>query len=384
MPGKLYLLQTKMKETAGLTTDTHTLRINTPNTPARRHPHLRRLAIDIALTCVFNVLISLAITYLTPLGTSFWTNLVFSMCIGILAVVLIDGGRLLLWGEEKPHWPMFLLVAAAIPLAWFGGHALAVWLLGMPAHLPHAFDMRYTAASLIVTVLACLFGTWFFWNRAKLQCFEAQAALEKARTAAIEKQALQAQLQLLQAQIEPHMLFNTLANLQALIAFDAPRAQHMLDQLIQYLRATLTAARAPQTTLGQEFALLQAYLELMTIRMGARLTYALDLPEPLRDVPLPPMLLQPLVENAIRHGIEPQIDGGRIDVSARRIDGMLELTVADTGLGPDAPSAQPGTGLGLANVRERLRALYGEQAHLNLQPNQPAGALARLILPLTA
>lgn len=364
-----------------MTTDTHTLRINAP---ASRHPRLRRLAIDIALTCVFNALIALAITHLTPLGTSFWTNLVFSMCIGILAVVLIDGGRLLLWGEEKPRWPMFLLVAAAIPLAWFGGHALAVQLLGMPAHLPHAFDMRYTAASLIVTVLACLFGTWFFWSRGKLQYLEAQAALEKARAAAIEKQALQAQLQLLQAQIEPHMLFNTLANLQALIAFDAPRAQHMLDQLIQYLRATLTAARAPQTTLGQEFALLQAYLELMAIRMGARLAYALDLPEPLRDVPLPPMLLQPLVENAIRHGIEPKIDGGRIEVSARRIDGMLELTVADTGLGLDAPSAQPGTGMGQANVRERLHALYGEQADFSLQPNHPAGALARLTLPLTA
>jgi signal transduction histidine kinase len=354
------------------------------NTLASRYPRLRRLAIDFAFTSVFNVLIALALTYLTPLGTSFPTNLVFSLCIGTLALLLIDGGRLFLWGEEKPRWSLFLLVAAAIPLAWFGGHALAVWLLGMPMHLSHVVDMRYTGASLIVTLLACLFGTWFFWSRGKLQYLEAQAALEKARTTAIEKQALQAQLQLLQAQIEPHMLFNTLANLQALIAFDAPRAQHMLDQLIQYLRATLAAARAPQTTLAQEFSLLQAYLELMSIRMGRRLAYGLDLPEALRDVPLPPMLLQPLVENAIRHGLEPKIDGGRIDVVARRIGVMLELTVADTGLGLDAPAAQPGTRLGLANVRERLHALYGEQADFTLQPNHPAGAIARLTLPMAA
>ncbi|WP_241687802.1 histidine kinase [Janthinobacterium sp. 17J80-10] len=362
-----------------MTTPTQKLRISAQ---ASRHPRLRRLAIDTAFTGAFNVLIALAITYLTPLGSSFGTNLVFSMCIGILAVVLISGGRLVLWGEGKPHWSLLLLVVAAVPLAWFGGHGLAVWLLGMPAHLPHALDMRYTGASLVVTLLACLFGTWFFWSRGKLQYLEAQAALEKARAAAIEKQALQAQLQLLQAQIEPHMLFNTLANLQALIAFDAPRAQHMLDQLIQYLRATLAAARAPQTTLGQEFALLQAYLELMAIRMGPRLAYALDLPEPLRNLPLPPMLLQPLVENAIKHGLEPKIDGGRIDVSARSIDGMLELTVADTGLGLDAPPGQPGTGVGLDNVRERLRALYGDQADFRLQPNLPAGALAHLTLPM--
>ncbi len=122
----------------------------------------------------------------------------------------------------------------------------------------------------------------------------------------------------------------------------------------------------------------------MAIRMGQRLSYSLDLPEALREAPLPPMLLQPLVENAIRHGVEPKIDGGRIEVTARQTGGMLELTVADTGLGLDAPSAQPGTSLGLTNVRERLAALYGGRAGFSLQPNHPAGAVARLALPLPA
>ncbi len=346
------------------------------------YPRLRRIAINLALTTVFNVLIALAITHLTSIGTSFGVSLVFSLCIGTLALLLIDGGRLLLWGEGMPTWRFFPLVAIAMPLAYFAGHALAMRLLGLEmADIPRPHT-SFSTASIVITLLACLFGTWFFWSRGKLRYLEAQAAQERARTAAIEKQALQAQLQMLQAQIEPHMLFNTLANVQALIEFDPPRARHMLDQLILYLRATLSATRAPHATLAQEFTLLQAYLELMAIRMGPRLQFTLALPEALRDTPLPPMLLQPLVENAIRHGLEPKVDGGRIEVEAHADGAMLVLNVRDTGLGPDTPGAQGGTRLGLANVRERLQALYGEQATCTLQPAPPIGTLARIVLPL--
>lgn len=204
--------------------------------------------------------------------------------------------------------------------------------------------------------------------------------MEKARAEAVERQALQAQLQLLQAQIEPHMLFNTLANLQGLIALDPAQAQTMLDQLIVYLRATLSASRAQRTTLGQEFTLLDAYLGLMSVRMGARLSFALDLPEALRNTEVPPMLLQPLVENAIAHGVEPNVAGGHIQVTARAADGGLELLVSDTGRGLDAGPGKPGTGLGLSNVRERLNALYGERATLSLDA-APQGATARILLP---
>jgi uncharacterized membrane protein len=364
-----------------LTTDTHLL--NTPPSSSR-HPLLRRLAANLAFTSIFNVLIALAITYVARFGTPFLTNLVFSMCIGTLAMLIITGGKLLLWGEGKPRWPIFLLIAAAVPIAYYGGHALGVRLLHLDPVTGHAIHLKLSSGSMVVTLLACIFGTWFFWSRARLQLLEAEAVKERERTAAIEKQALQAQLQLLQAQIEPHMLFNTLANLQALIGFDTARAQHMLDQLIQYLRATLSSARAPHTTLTQEFALLQAYLELMAIRMGSRLTYSLTLPDALRDVVLPPMLLQPLVENAIKHGVEPKIDGGCIDVTAREVDGLLELQIADTGLGLHAASAQLGTRVGLANVRERLAVLFGARATFILQANQPAGAIARLTLPMTS
>jgi sensor histidine kinase YesM len=233
----------------------------------------------------------------------------------------------------------------------------------------------------VVVLLISLVITWFFWNRSTVAYLKAEAEEEKARTAAIEKQAAQAQLQLLQAQIEPHMLFNTLANLQSLITVDPPRAQHMLDQLIRYLRATLSSSRAETTTLAHEFALMEAYLGLMSVRMGARLSYSLRLPGALSGIKVPPMLLQPLIENAIKHGLEPKIDGGYISVEAILDAGTLTLSVMDTGLGLDA-SADHGMQIGLKNVSERLQVLYGDAATVSLAPNVPNGAIAQLKLPL--
>jgi sensor histidine kinase YesM len=189
-------------------------------------------------------------------------------------------------------------------------------------------------------------------------------------------------LRLLQAQIEPHMLFNTLANLQGLIALDPDRAGRMLDQLIQYLRATLGATRSESTTLGQEFAAMQAYLGLMGVRMGERLAYRFDLPADLDKARLPPMLLQPLVENAIVHGLEPKIEGGEIVVTASNRNGRLEIEVRDTGLGLDGAAPSSGGGVGVSTTRERLNAIYGSRAAIDLAPAQPQGTIARLTLPL--
>jgi LytS/YehU family sensor histidine kinase len=258
---------------------------------------------------------------------------------------------------------------------------LAGALLGIPSRhaLPGTGD--YKVELLLITMMAGVATTWFFYSRGRLATLQAEAEAEKARAAAQEKLAAQAQLQMLQAQIEPHMLFNTLANLQGLIALDPPRAQHLLDQLIVYLRAALDQSRAGTTSLEREFTLLGAYLELMAVRMGKRLAYRLQLPPPLRGVAIAPMLLQPLVENAIRHGLEPKIEGGRIDIDARMEDGMLVLTVADTGLGLDAP-AQHGSRIALANIGERLRALHGDRARFSLSPNARCGAIAEIRIPM--
>jgi signal transduction histidine kinase len=347
------------------------------------YPRLRRFSIDLGFTALFNVAIALAVTYVMRIHSSFVDNLVISMCIGLLMCTFIDGGRLLLWGLGiPPRLPFLLLWLISLPAAQQLGNLIAGYLLGIPAgSIGDTVREKNLSGSIVLFVLTCAAITWFFWSRGRMQVLKTEAEAEKARAAAIEKQALQAQLQMLQAQIEPHMLFNTLANLQGLIAIDPPRAQHMLDQLIQYLRATLSASRAGQTTLAHEFSLMEAYLGLMQVRMGSRLSYKLSLPDDLRDAAVPPMLLQPLVENAIKHGLESRLEGGRIEVGARRDGGTLVLTVSDDGLGFDACPDAKGTQVGVANIRERLQALYGERAQFSLTPNAPAGVLARLTIP---
>jgi LytS/YehU family sensor histidine kinase len=179
------------------------------------------------------------------------------------------------------------------------------------------------------------------------------------------------------------MLFNTLANLRVLIGLDPPRAQAMLDRLIAFLRATLSASRLKLHPLADEFARVDDYLALMAIRMGPRLQTALDLPPALAALPVPPLLLQPLVENSIKHGLEPKVEGGRITVSALREGRSLVLRVRDTGVGLEGTRAD-GTRFGLQQVRERLKTLYGADASLHIEaaPDTDGGTLVTLHLPI--
>lgn len=344
----------------------------------------RRFAKDGAYVMAFNVVSALVVTYVIGVGDHFAENLLISMCIGTIAFMLIDGTRLALWGADgTPNWLVFAaIVAVAVPIAQFGGSHLAGNMLGFELRSLQTLGSGRTTSMLLFSLLATGGATLFFSSRERLMRARAEAAQEKARAEVIARQAMQAQLQLLQAQIEPHMLFNTLANVQGLIAIDPPRAQLMLDQLIQYLRATLTSSRAEATTLAQEFALMDAYLGLMQIRMGPRLSYMLDLPQALGAAAVPPMLLQPLVENAIAHGLEPKVEGGHLSVSARQQDGLLTLTVQDNGCGPGTGRGKQGTNLGLPNTRDRLRALYGERAALSLEAAAPCGAIARITFPI--
>ncbi|MET3130870.1 sensor histidine kinase YesM [Oxalobacteraceae bacterium GrIS 1.11] len=350
------------------------------------HFPFRRLAMDCRYALVFNVLCALVVTFLLGTDHGFVDNLVASMCIGMLAFLLIDGVRLALWDESRrPPWlPFTLLVIVAVPVAQMAGMSLFGLLMGIDGPRLGLIGSSKMLGTWMFTLLATAGGVLFFSSRDKIARLEVAAAEEKTRAEAIARQALQAQLHMLQAQIEPHMLFNTLANLQGLIGFDPQRAQLLLDHLIQYLRATLSSSRAEATTLGRECALMEAYLGLMAIRMGQRLSYTIDLPDALRDTALPPMLLQPLVENAIQHGLEPKIEGGHLTVSARREGQALVLTVSDGGLGLHHPhQSRQGGQVGLSNIRARLHALHGARASLSLFDGQPCGAIAELTLPLT-
>jgi signal transduction histidine kinase len=206
-------------------------------------------------------------------------------------------------------------------------------------------------------------------------------ARHEARERLLERQVLESQLKLLQAQVEPHFLFNTLAHVQRLVAIDAPAALALLDNLSQYLRAALPDMRERQSTVGREADMAQAYLGIMRTRMGERLRFSIDIPGPLRSAEFPPMMLLSLVENAVQHGVGDAADG-LISITAQAERGSLTLQVSDNGRGFDPRSAQ---GIGLANIRDRLQALYGPAARLSLEERAPGepqtGVTASIVIP---
>jgi LytS/YehU family sensor histidine kinase len=227
-------------------------------------------------------------------------------------------------------------------------------------------------------ITSALLASIFF---ARERGARAEAALERERTRAerIEREAALANLRALQAQIEPHFLFNTLANVASLIDTRPDLAKRTVESFNRFLRASLAATRSETTTLGDEGVLIASFLDVLQVRMGTRLRYSVDVPADLAAFALPPMLLQPVVENAIRHGLEPKVEGGSVALSARREDEGVVVEVADTGVG-FAPTTVGG-GVGLANLRGRLRLLYGESARLEVAENTPSGTRVRVVLP---
>ena len=353
-----------------------------PHSPAPA-PFAARLLGDLPAAAGISALAALIIALTVGDPISLYEQLVYSLCIGLCGFVLVDLVRLQPC-RHRLRWAALVgAMAVAAPLAHIAGVHVGAALLGHRTPPPDAYFSVGRISMMVFTFIGLLVMTLLVEHRERLACIAREHGEARLRAATIERQALQAQLRLLQAQIEPHMLFNTLANLQGLIALDPARADAMLDQLIQYLRATLGATRADSTTLGEEFAAMEAYLGLMQVRMGDRLAYRLELPDALRGARLPPMLLQPLVENAIMHGIEPKMEGGEILVRARLVDDALCVEVSDSGMGLGHAPPRPGGGVGLSNLRERVHQLHGPTAQLQLIENQACGVTSRLLLPLT-
>jgi signal transduction histidine kinase len=212
---------------------------------------------------------------------------------------------------------------------------------------------------------------------------KAVVATEAAEAEALKRQVLEARMAAMQAQVEPHFLFNTLASIDHLIETDPIRASQMQKNLIALLRASMPAMResAPQShTLGREMAVIRPYLEILKVRMEDRLEIVIDVPEGLLSAEFPPMMIQSLVENAIKHGLEPKPEGGRLTLKAEVVHGDLAVTVADTGLG-FGRAATAGTGTGLANIRERLQLRYGDRASMAVTQNPPSGTVVTLTVP---
>ena len=225
-----------------------------------------------------------------------------------------------------------------------------------------------------------LFAAVFVFYRLREEHESATRRAELAR-ARSEQQMDEARLSMLQAQIEPHFLFNTLANVRRLYQTEPSAGGSMLQNLMRYLAVALPQMRASDSTLGREATLTESYLEIQRTRMGRRLAFEIDVPASLRDIAIPPMMLITLVENAIKHGINPLSEGGFVRVGAQLTDGQLCLQVADSGQGFTKTS---GGGTGLANIRARLAGLYGRAARLTLAVNTPRGVTATIVLPYPA
>ena len=336
--------------------------------------------------CCFAIAICLWAMFGDVLGLA----MVYSLCIGLTCWLFIDlGGDLVASRFSMPTfgadcvragWPglawMATIVAVGATLGYALGNEIANWLTGLHKPGPFNANLREMKSVLVLAFVPAITITYFLISREII-------ATQKADVATAQRQAAEQQLKLLESQLEPHMLFNTLANLRALIGIDPPRAQAMLDQLIAFLRSSLDGSRARLHTVDAEFQRLRDYLALMQIRMGPRLDTRFELPPALAGALVPPLLLQPLVENSIKHGLEPQVAGGRIDISAARDGDSLVLRVRDSGAGFDEPVLGNGR-YGLAHVRERLGTLYGDRASFELGPADGAagGTLATIRLPL--
>lgn len=340
------------------------------------------IALSIRRELPFLLLLSAVIATLLSLSGEN-ERVMFTLLVSSCIALLMWGSAWLLCSALKVERLAFWQLLLCMPPALLLGMSLVagLWpgemLQRMSGTGGLALQLRQFGMMALVTMSAA--GLFYF--RYQHQHNLALLAEAAGRQADLQQAEAAARLALLQAQIEPHFLFNTLATVRSLIGQDAALAQRTLDLLNDYLRASLGRARRSTVTLADELALVTPLLDIACLRMGQRLHYQLAIPPQLLGTPLPPLLLQPLVENALQHGLEPSVAGGTLNVSASASGKTLLLRVADTGLGL---RAQSGDGVALANVRQRLATLYGDAARLSLYANNPHGVIAEITLPLPA
>jgi Histidine kinase len=358
----------------------------------RRWP--RSFARNFVYTIIFNALFALFFTFLGTFGLltssrsidvmrlveQFGWNLVISNVIGFMFWGVLEALDPLMRFVGRQSTVVVVLTytvlgtaivtASFFVLSQFQGFTLIGGWLFTPRQLMTSFIISL----IISSVLA------FVWRRRVAELAgEIAFAEERTRTESAERAATEANLRALQAQIEPHFLFNTLANVTSLIHTRPDDAKKMLEEFIVYLRATLAQSRDAETTLGREFELMEKFLGILKVRMGSRLSVNVNVPDALKSFKLPPMLVQPMVENAIKHGLEPKIEGGELSLTAERRGEHVAIVIADTGLGfQDSKS----NGIGLKNVRERLEKLYGERAMFSIEENTPCGTRIVISVPV--
>jgi len=328
---------------------------------------------NIFITTFINILFNTAIAGLLTaisFGGGFWTNFIFSQCIG-LSIYAINAS--VMCRVCNKHWRMAILTFS-FPCSIMLGVSLAAWITNAGG-----WDNPQAWVAVVLGLFFGGIGTLTYYLSQRIEQLDAEVKQRRMNEMESERRQMEAQLKMLQAQIEPHFLFNTLANVGSLIDSDPALAKILLERLNDWLRIALVRARSDHVTLGDELDMLENYLQILQIRFGERLRWRIDVPEDARHSAFPPMLLQPLVENAVRHGIEPKLGGGEIFIRADATRGKLHIEVIDSGVGLTGDAGMGGAGL--SNVRARLATLFGEAGRLTLQENRDGGATATLELP---
>jgi sensor histidine kinase YesM len=344
-------------------------------------PNARDFFVDLLYTIVIATFIAIFLT-LTGIFTTvvtlktFVIMLIISQCYGISICVII----MLLLRAFKPQKgvsKVFIILLGTV-CGILIGRLMAASILqqALPAFMWVWGKTILKEIGLWLALIIVIY--YFFYSKKHLKISKEIIQQERINRLSSEKQALEANLRLLQAQIEPHFLFNTLSNILSLLDTDLKKGRSMLMDLIRYLRTSLAKTRAEATTLGQEMEMVKAYLNIFKVRMEGRLRYRINIPDNIKKLPFPPMLVQPLVENAIKHGIEPKIEGGEVTIQARKNGDIIRVELADTGIGLYEDGDR---GFGLSNVRERLQSLYGERGQLILEENRPCGLKAIIEVP---
>jgi sensor histidine kinase YesM len=328
----------------------------------------------LALFLIVLVNTGIAAVYWIEDPRPFWHPLVTVQCYGLSIAYCVNVAAP--WASHRP----LLRLAVAVAIGATIGLVLAILLKGYSVAYvtehQHNFALNFVAAFFNGVFVSLFFLLKFREARAAEALHRAEAERHL-----LAKQAIESELKLMQAQVEPHFLFNTLASVQYLTETDPPRASELRGHLLAYLRAALPQLRRSSATLGQEVELAEAYLNILRMRMGARLAFVIDVPDALRAHAFPPVLLISVVENAVTHGLEPQAEGGTIRIDARRAGDRLVVGVTDTGGGIAGSAAHPGHGVGLANVRDRLAALFGSRGRFSLEETAPHGARATIEVP---
>lgn len=326
-----------------------------------------RLLLELGANALFCFGVAVVLAFSMPFGTA----LVVSLCIGFSIHGLAEGLARLLGDRVS----LITVMVVAVPSGIFLGYLLSEFLLTGQFTGSDMLQPR----SLLLGGLFGLLGTTLFLLGTSVVNLRDSLRDEQLERLAGEKSVVETELRLLQAQIEPHFLFNTLSNVLALLRTDAQAAGRVLEQLTRLLRVSLQRTRNQSSTLADELEMVQGYMAIASVRMGGRLSFRIDVADELRALSLPPLLLQPLVENALEHGIDPLPEGGSVEVQARLDGDTLLLSVRDDGVG--LPDQSAGAGIALDNIRRRLRGLYGTGARLELLQREPRGTEARLSLP---